>query len=307
MALPTQTDMFGIVLKYMGDGEKRSRKQVRDLAAERLGLTSDELAEATSSGVPVYESRVGWAISYLNRAKLLDRVSRGVYRINDAGRNMLATGIEGSEFFGKLRQLIDEQDPWRKGAASKKMQEKTEPVEAPVGEMQAEGESPQEVIANAVEQINDSLASELIEQVLNQEPGFFEKLVVDLLERMGYGTGKITRYVGDGGIDGIVTCDTLGFDPIYTQAKRYAPENTVSQPELQKFAGALGATTKGVFITTSSFTRGAIEFADRYPHATIVLIDGKRLAQLMIRFNVGVSTEFAFEVKRLDIDYFEND
>lgn len=143
--------------------------------------------------------------------------------------------------------------------------------------------------------------------ILSKDPAFFEQLVVDLLEKMGYGKGQTTQFVNDGGIDGIITGDALGFDPIYTQAKRYAPGNLVGRPEMQAFAGALGAITRGAFITTSGFKPTAVEFAKSYPHATIVLIDGKRLADLMIRFNLGVAVEKTFEVKRIDIDYFEDE
>ena len=157
------------------------------------------------------------------------------------------------------------------------------------------------------EDLNDVLASELVQLILDREPSFLEKLVVDLLEKMGYGNGRITQYSGDGGVDGIIATDALGFDPIYTQAKRYAPSSKVGCPEVQAFAGALGSVTRGAFITTSSFTANAIEWARSYPHATIALIDGEKLARLMIKYDLGVAVERALQIKRVDSDYFDEE
>lgn len=161
------------------------------------------------------------------------------------------------------------------------------------------------MIEDSIEEINSSLADELLDTILDKDPRFFEDLIVDLLVKMGYGQGRATQYVSDSGIDGIITTDALGFDPIYTQAKRYAKDHRVGRPELQAFAGALGNVARGVFITTSSFNSSAVDFASRYPHATIVLIDGQKLSELMIKYDLGVTIERSFQVKRLDIDYFE--
>ncbi|MBM6942639.1 restriction endonuclease [Collinsella intestinalis] len=141
-------------------------------------------------------------------------------------------------------------------------------------------------------------------RTLEKDPTFFEQLVVDLLIKMGYGQGRKTQVSNDGGIDGIIAIGALGFDPIYVQAKRYTPGNTVGRPELQGFAGALGSISRGVFITTSSFAKSAVEWASHYPHATLVLIDGRRLTELIVQYDLGVSTERVYRIKRLDGDYF---
>lgn len=237
---------------------------------------------------------------YLHRGLLLDRVSRGVYQINDRGIEIAKTDMQGAQFSRWLNQEIAEKNPWNTGA-NKDKPKKHDDVEPP------ETKSPREQIENLAEELNEVLASELVQMILDREPAFLEKLVVDLLGKMGYGNGKITQYSSDGGIDGIVTTDALGFDPIYTQAKRYAPTYKVGRPEVQAFAGALGSLTRGVFITTSSFSSDAVAWAQNYPHATIVLVDGDKLAKQMIKFNLGVAVERAFEIKRIDSDYFEEE
>ncbi len=302
MPIPTQTDMFGVVLNLMQDGRERSRKDVNRDVADMLSLTDTERDEQTSSGKRVYESRTGWSVSYLNRAQLLDRVSRGVYRVNDAGRELHAKGLSGSELFQTLRRIIDEKNPWNLGAfavVKKPAQEVVEPSEP-------SEKSPQEQIGDLVKEMNDVLGQELLDLIMDHDPAFFEKLVVDLVEAMGYGKGKVTSYSGDGGIDGLITTDELGFRPIYTQAKRYAADHKVSRPQLQSFVGALNGARNGVFITTSSFTAEALDYARSYPNATLALIDGKRLTDLMIKYGLGVATESVVEIKRVDSDYFED-
>ncbi|WP_407391483.1 restriction endonuclease [Methanobrevibacter sp.] len=168
-----------------------------------------------------------------------------------------------------------------------------------------EGEStPEEEIEKSLEKINDSLVDSILENILNNDPFFFERLVVDLLLEMGYGEfGRVTSPTNDGGIDGIINEDRLGINKIAIQAKRFAKGNVIGRPEIHKFAGALNekGLSKGVFITTSSFTREAISSAK---HQSIVLIDGEKLARLMIEYNVGTFTSHTYEIKRIDSDYF---
>ena len=299
MPIPTQTDAFRITLDLLSDGKAYSRKEIFQKAKEELGITADEEEVKLASGTPAYIGRVDWAIVYLFRGLLLDRVSRGVYKINDRGLEIVNTDMRGAEFSHWLNREIAEKNPWNQGANSKKeAQQKSED--------ESEIKSPREQIEDLSEELNEVLASELVQLILDREPAFLEKLVVDLLEKMGYGNGEITQYSSDGGIDGIITTDALGFDPIYTQAKRYALTSKVGRSEVQAFAGALGSVSRGVFITTSSFSSGAIEWARGYPHATLVLIDGEKLARLMIRYDLGVTVERAFEIKRVDSDYFDD-
>ena len=305
MATPTQSEAFRIALGAMTDGAQRSPKQIKATVRPTLGMTAEEEAEMTSSGVMVWDSRIGWAVQYLQRAGLLERVSRGVYRITELGRKVYADGTDGSDMLRLLNALIAKNNPWNVSDVSKGG---TIAQNAGAGDAQSSqpgAKSPDERIDEAAAELDESLADELLQMIMDKDPAFFERLVVDLVERMGYGRGRVTRYSGDGGIDGMVTTDELGFRPIYTQAKRYKADNKVGRQTVQAFFGALGSINDGVFITTSSFTKEAIDAAEHYPHATVVLIDGKRLTQLMIKYELGVTVERVVKVKRVDLDYFE--
>lgn len=298
MAIPTQSEMFGIVLRVMADQVERGWLDIQNAVAGRIGLTPEEMAESTPSGVATYKSRADWGVSHLHRAGLVDRISRGVYRISAEGLALLGENPGDLEVYRKACELIKTRNPWNTAAnrTKSKLSECSDEEEI---------KSPQETIEDSMGEINSSLADELLDTILDKDPKFFESLIVDLLVKMGYGQGKTTQYTGDGGIDGIITTDALGFDPIYTQAKRYAKDDKVGRPELQAFAGALGNVSRGVFITTSGFNSSAVNFANGYPHATIVLIDGRKLTDLMIKYDLGVAVERSFQIKRLDIDYFE--
>ena len=305
MATPTQSEAFRIALGAMTDGAQRSPKQIKATVRPTLGMTAEEEAEMTSSGVMVWDSRIGWAVQYLQRAGLLERVSRGVYRITELWRKVYADGTDGSDMLRLLNTLIAKNNPWNVSDVSKGG---TIAQNAGAGDAQSSqpgAKSPDERIDEAAAELDESLADELLQMIMDKDPAFFERLVVDLVERMGYGRGRVTRYSGDGGIDGMVTTDELGFRPIYTQAKRYKADNKVGRQTVQAFFGALGSINDGVFITTSSFTKEAIDAAEHYPHATVVLIDGKRLTQLMIKYELGVTVERVVKVKRVDLDYFE--
>lgn len=305
MPIPTQTEMFSVVLEIMADGKERTRNELKGLTLEKLRLTEQEAATKTSSGVPVYGARVGWSVSYLSRAKLITRVRRGVYVISKDGRAALSEGMDAHAFWVYLQKRIDEFDPW-----NRKDQASTEEGTGACGEEAQEipdsaESSPQEQIESLAEEMNETLAEEVIALIMDRDSSFFERVVVDLLEKMGYGKGEVTKRTGDGGIDGLITTDVLGFRPICTQAKRYAADHKIGRPTIQEFVGALNGAPNGVFITTSSFTKEALDYAKGYPGATLSLIDGKRLAELMIEYNLGVSTESVVEIKRIDTDYFE--
>ena len=297
MPIPTQTEMFGIVLGLMADGENRSRNDMKRITLKHLGLTGEEAVQKTSSGVPVYESRVGWAMSHLSRARFIQRVERGVYAINDDGRNALAENLGADALWQRMNDRIKlfESQEYGEQPDGKKAPESAHPDTA----------SPQEQITALAAQVDDALADELLSAIMGCSPSFFEHVVVQLLEKMGYGRGEVTQRSNDGGIDGLITTDELGFRPIYTQAKHYSADNKVGRPLLQSFAGALNGVSNGVFITTSSFTDDAIEYAKNYPHAAIALIDGRKLAQLMIKYGLGATTERVVEIKHIDNDYFE--
>ena len=264
-------------------------------------MSDDEVKLKTKGGTPIYKSRLGWGISYLARAGMLKKISKGLYQITPRGEEELEKGIGGKAFLDKLNSIIYAENPWNVGAGHKKTTENE-----PSGDASSQNErSPQEVIDQAISSLNDSLASELLDMILDHDPYVFEEIVVKLLEVMGYGVGEVTSKSNDGGIDGIITADPLGFEAIYTQAKRYNPSNKVGAPEIQGFIGALRNANKGVFITTSSFQPAAIEAANSCLYAKIKLINGEELINLMIKYNVGVTVEDTYEVKRIDLDFFD--
>lgn len=305
MPIPTQTEMFLVVLKLMQDGKMRRRIEVVHDICEMLNLTDREQALVTPSGVPVYRSRVGWSVSYLARAGMLAKVKQAVYQITDFGKATASKFNDAQALAEEMNRTIAEKNPWKtkKKNSSKATEVEDSQEEETLPDLINET-SPQEQIDAAFAQLNGDLQDSLLSSIMDKDPGFFEKLVVDLLVKMGYGQGEQTRITNDGGIDGIIATDALGFDPIYVQAKRYSAEKHVGRPELQGFAGALGSISRGVFITTSSFAQSAVDWARHYPHATLVLIDGKRLTELMIQYDLGVSTEKVYRIKRIDGDYF---
>ena len=298
--IPTQNEMFQLVLKLVKDLPEFNRSQAKQLVCEHLKLTDQEQNEKTSSGVPVFESRVGWSVSWLSDANYIDRIKRATYRITDRGNEIIAKKLPLDEFVAKLKND-------RMKLVSSSEEESTDIL--PDDDSPDQVKSPEEILDEMIKKLNDQLANSLMSSILSIEgrtgDNFFEKLVTELVEKMGYGEGRVTSASNDNGIDGIITTDKLGFDPILIQAKRYALDHSVGRPEIQSFAGALGSVTRGVFITTSSFSRQAIEFANAYPHATISLIDGKKLTELMIEYNLGVSEERTIRLKKLDSDYFD--
>lgn len=302
MAIPSQTEMFKIVLQVMNDKGQLTRRQAKAEVCDRLHLSENDIEEKTSSGVPVYESRVGWAMSWLSDATYIVRIKRGLYQITDVGRQVNALNLTVTEFGAKVRQDRAEHIDDAEANLTEVLPsaENIEEVE----------QNPQERLDAAVKELHDQLANDLLKAIMEPEgrdgDTFFEKIVTDLLEKIGYGEGRVTQASNDGGIDGIIKTDPLGFDPILIQAKRYSLDNKVGRPEIQRFAGALGSVSRGVFITTSSFQKTAIEYARTYPHATIALIDGKQLVNLMIQYGLGVSTDHVIKIQHLDTDYFNS-
>lgn len=246
---------------------------------------------------------MGWANTHLKKATLLEAPRHGVFRITRRGRDLLAEGPE------RIDMSVLERFPEFIEFRSRRKRQTPSREEPPAPDTSPE--PPEDALARAYRQLRDELESEILEQVGEASPAFFEQLVVDLLVKMGYGgsrqdAGRALGRSGDGGVDGIISEDRLGLDVIYLQAKRW--EAPVGRPEIQKFAGALQGkrAKKGVFITTSSFTREAEEYASIID-TRIILIDGSRLAKLMTEHGVGVSTVGTYEVKRVDSDYFSEE
>ena len=300
MSVPKYNEMYAPCLMALADGKIHTTKDVRQFVAEYLRLTEEDLSEMLPSGKQgLFSNRLAWTRAYLKKAGLVAGAGRGQLVLTDAGKSALpdADNIDNNylQKYSSFRAFIDTQS-----AADSTTQEETV---AEVAE-----KSPEEVLEDAYAELNASLADDLMTEIMKLEPIDFERLVIRLLLAMGYGSGIddagfVTQASNDGGIDGIIKEDQLGFSSIYIQAKRWDPGISISRPEIQKFAGALQEqkAQKGLFISTASFSQGARKSAEA---AGIVLVDGKQLTKLMIKFNLGVSVEHVYEVKRLDTDFF---
>lgn len=302
MAIPKYNELYRPVLLSLRDGGVHSMKEVRDFIVSALHLTEQDLAETlpSNSKISVFSGRVGWAKTYLLKAQMIDSPQRGYIAITPSGKALLesATPITNTLLAQKFPEFLEF---YRHKNSS------SDPAAPALTEVQEEApETPQETFDRVYAIINEQLADDLLTEVLNQTPAFFEHLVVDLMKAMNYGEGFVTKYSGDDGIDGIIHEDKLGFNLIYIQAKRWKSDVTISKPELQKFAGAMMGppkVEKGLFITTAKFSPKAKDFANAQH---IILVDGKRLTELMIEYGVGVSTQKAYLIKRVDSDYFSD-
>ena len=250
----------------------------------------------------MFANRVGWACTYMKKAGLLSSPKRAHVQITEVGREALASKPRSinAAFLKQYPEFVSFQ----------KSSKKTEDDDANGGVEWTAGKTPHEVIESGYQSLRSALAAELLQRVRDCTPGFFERLVVELLLKMGYGgsradAGKALGRSGDGGIDGIIKEDRLGLDTIYTQAKRWT-DKTVGRPDVQQFQGALSGhgAVKGIFITTSQFTKEAVDYAAGLRNSKVVLIDGNELAELMIDHGIGVATAATYEVKRVDSDYF---
>lgn len=293
------------VLQSVSDELEHALAEIRSRIASRLQLTDVEMTERLASGSQtVFANRIAWAVQYLKSAEALESVMRGVYKITPKGKALL----EGSPQEITLEQL--RQSPEFREFEDREAAE-GQAIPEPSHEPESAGKhTPEESLARSFQQQRDALSMELLDTVAKGSPAAFEKLVVDLLIAMGYGgskedAGRVVGKSGDGGIDGEIDQDSLGLDTIYVQAKRW--QGVIGSPDLMKFSGSLTRrhAVKGVFITSSGFTRDAVEYV-RGLAQKIVLIDGKRLASLMIEYNVGVQPDKTYTLKRLDQSYFDD-
>jgi len=305
MPIPDYQTLMLPILRLAADGqEHRFRDAVERLAIE-FNLSDVERGELLPSGTaPLFDNRVGWARTYLKQAGLLRSARRGMFQITDLGKSLLA---ENPGYIDAA--LLDRYDDFRAFRTRRRDRAENE-TEIHESEVTSD-QTPEDALASAYQKLRKSLEADLIDQIKSASPSFFERLVIDLLVTMGYGgsrqdAGRAIGRSGDGGIDGIIKEDKLGLDVIYVQAKRW--ENTVGRPEIQKFAGALQGqrANKGVFITTSDFSREAKDYANVI-NSKIILIDGESLAQLMVDHNVGVTPIGVYELKKVDTDYFEGE
>lgn len=284
------------------DGDEHPVADLRQQLAREFELTDADLAERIPSGrVTTMQNRVGWAATYLYRCGLLDRPRRAHYRITDRGRQVLADHPERVDL--SVLSQFEEWEEFRRRPG----RDTQEAPSASSGPSDDSATTPDEEMERAYRQLRTALAAEVLDRVREQSWQFFEDLVLDVLRAAGYGgpSGSMERLgrSGDQGVDGVIREDALGIDLIYVQAKCWA--NTVGRPDIQRFFGALHGrrATRGVFITTSDFSAEAREYAESVS-PRVILVDGKQLADLMIEHGVGVTVRHAYEIKRLDLDYF---
>lgn len=299
MAIPDFQTLMLPVLKAVSDKREHLFRDLVETLALEFSLTPEERKHLLPSGrYPTFDNRVGWAKTYLKKAGLVSQPRRSYLSITDRGLDVLAS--KPNEINMKFLEKFPEYILFRDNQTESSIPEATS--------TDSGSDTPEELLEEAYSNLTKSLASELLDNIKSCSPAFFERLVVELLLAMGYGgtradAGRAIGQSGDGGIDGIIDEDRLGLDSIYIQAKRW--EGVVGRPEIQKFVGALQGQRahKGVFITTSDFTKDAQEYVKNITNK-VVLINGFMLARLMIENNIGVSVAATYAVKKIDSDYF---
>ncbi len=307
MAVPDYQSLMLPLLQFAAKkGNETSTNEAVEFLAKELCLSEDDLKEKLPSGIQsTFVNRVGWAATYMKKAGLLEATRRGFYQITDRGKDLLKKQPKGInvKLLKQYHEFLEFQK--RKGTRS------GDKVPDFKGTSDVSTATPSEALEAAYENLRDELADELLARLKKISPAFFERVVVELLVKMGYGgsrtdAGKAVGRSGDGGIDGIIKEDKLGLDVVYIQAKRW-DNNSVGRPEVMQFVGALQAqrANKGIFITTSRFTDDARKYVSQIS-SKIVLIDGEQLTGLMIEHDIGVSTVSLYPVKKVDSDYFED-
>jgi restriction system protein len=304
VAIPDYQSLMLPVLQEASSGEIRI-SDVVDSLGRKLVLTDDDLAETLPSGKQsTFSNRVHWAKTYLKQAGLVEATRRAHFRITDRGRQVIAEGIPKIDV--AYLQKFSEFRAFRERATD---DANTATVEHPTPAKS--DQTPDDLMRKLGQEINNSLGMDIVDRIMNASPAFFERVVVRLLLAMGYGgslaeAGKAIGKSGDDGIDGVIDQDTLGLDRIYIQAKRYKSESSIGSGAIRDFFGSLDMhkATKGLFVTTSSFSKSAVETAEKLGKR-IVLIDGVQLAKLLVKFNVGCRLEDTVEIKKIDEDFFE--
>lgn len=306
MTIPDYQTLMLPVLQLTADGKEHQMKELIASLIDRYDMSDEEKTRLLPSGTShVFGSRVAWAKTYLKQAGLLSSPRRGIFQITEDGRALLSKSPPKIDngVLANYPAFISFRD--RSKQTSESTEEQPQTQELPLEQ------TPEDAMASAYKRLRAELEIELLEQVRKATPTFFEQLVVDLIVAMGYGgsrqdAGRAIGKSGDGGIDGIIKEDKLGLDAIFLQAKRW--ESNVGRPEIQKFAGALQGqrANKGIFITTSAYSRDALDYVQAIS-SKIILIDGSQLVRYMIDHNVGVSVSGKYEIKTIDSDYFETE
>ena len=301
MSIPNYQEIMLPLLRLTADGQVHSFREATENLASEFKLTPVERQALLPSGAqPVFDNRVGWAKTYLIKAKLLESPRRSIFQITERGKKILSENPKqiSATFLRQFDEFIEFVKPTKGDEESKGLDE--------IDQSQA---TPEEILDSAYQKIRKALAQDLLTKIKLSHPSFFERLVVELLVKMGYGgsikdAGKATRFTNDEGIDGIIKEDKLGLDVIYVQAKRWDTQ-PVGRPEIQSFVGALDGqrANKGIFITTSRFADNAAAYVKTITKK-VILIDGEQLANYMVDYGLGVSTFASYELKRIDNDYF---
>lgn len=297
--IPQYNEMYNEVLQVLNKHHQLRVRNMVDEVSDVLHLTEDERNQKMeNSHKTVIYHRLGWTKTYLTKAGLIRSVERGVYQITPQGENILSSHIRVDDDYlmqyEEVRQFVNRHN------------------EQPENQTKPKESTPLENIDQSIKMISSRVSDELLDMIISKDPAFFEKLVLDLLDKMGYAYDKesiiSTDYSGDEGIDGIINEDQFGFNSIYIQAKKWN-RSSVGRPEIQKFLGAVAGQggTKGLFITTSTFTREAIDYAKKQLQVKLILVDGKMLTDLMMKYNLGVSVVQTYEIKQLDLDYFDSE
>lgn len=297
--IPQYNEMYNEVLQVLNKHHQLRVRDMVDEVSDVLHLTEDERNQKMeNSHKTVIYHRLGWTKTYLTKAGLIRSVERGVYQITPQGENILSSHIHVDDDYlmqyEEVRQFVNRHN------------------EQPENQTKPKESTPLENIDQSIKMISSRVSDELLDMIISKDPAFFEKLVLDLLDKMGYAYDKesiiSTDYSGDEGIDGIINEDQFGFNSIYIQAKKWN-RSSVGTPEIQKFLGAVAGQggTKGLFITTSTFTREAIDYAKKQLQVKLILVDGKMLTDLMMKYNLGVSVVQTYEIKQLDLDYFDSE
>ncbi len=301
MAVPGYQDFMYPFLKKLEDKEEYRLQDLYTILANHFNLNEEDIAELLPSGKQtVLVNRVGWARTYLNKAGLIEVVRRAVFRITDEGLKVLK-----DPSINKINKKFLTNYPSFNAFISNS----TDKIDLTIGNI--EDKTPLELLDENYNILKSEIQDLLLDKILSCSPSFFERLIVDLIVSMGYGgsvkdAGRAIGKSGDEGIDGIIKEDILGLDMIYLQAKRWKRDSTVSRPDIQTFVGSLVGkkSSKGIFITTTKFTQGAIDYANSIDKR-VILIDGKQLTDLMFKYNIGVSNEEIFVTKKIDLDFFE--
>lgn len=300
--IPVWHEFIIQVLRALEDGQTLTRRELDAKTLDVAGITPEQRGVQMRSGGQLVLNRIGWAMSALTRAKAVGKPERGHYVITQVGKDLLS----------RFPEIITEKDLMAQPAWNEYVPTPRGEKLATTNDLDLSEQDPKEAIEISVEKIKNDVAGELLSRLRAGDPEFFERAVIELLKAMNYGgSSQDVQHLGrsgDGGVDGVINQDALGLHRVFIQSKRYAENSTVGRPDLQNFVGALAdkGATQGAFVTTSKFSEPAIEYAEKVSAQTrIVLIDGSKLAELMLEYKVGVQVKGTFEVLEVDEDFFD--